>query len=61
MIKKDFIKIAKNVIELDILLDKHNIEQAESMWPSVINGPILIDKHSGQEYEDGDEYIYWPN
>ena len=51
----------EKVEELDNLLNKHNLEQIESMWPSVINGPILIDKHSGQQYEEGDEYIYWPN
>jgi len=47
--------------ELNKLIDEHNLEQIDSMWPSVINGPILIDKHSGEEYEEGDEYIYWPN
>ena len=46
---------------LEQLLDKHNLEQVESLWPSVLNAPILIDKHTGQEYEDDDEYIYWPN
>ena len=31
------------------------------MWPSVMNSRILIDKHFGEDYEHGDEYIYWPN
>ena len=30
---------------LDSLLDDHNSEQLESMWPSILNSPILIDKH----------------
>jgi uncharacterized sulfatase len=47
--------------ELEALLDAHNSEQAEPMWPSVMNGPQLVDKHGGQPYEEGDEYIYWPN
>ena len=47
--------------ELEALLDAHNAEQAEPMWPSVMNGPQLVDKHGGQPYEEGDEYIYWPN
>ena len=51
----------KKVAALDILLDNHNSEQLESMWPSVMNAPILIDKHFGEDYEEGDEYIYWPN
>ncbi|TDJ27134.1 MAG: sulfatase [Gammaproteobacteria bacterium] len=46
---------------LEALLDAHNAEQAEPMWPSVIQSPQLIDKHGGQPYEEGDEYIYWPN
>ena len=46
---------------LEQLLDKHNLEQVEPLWPSVANVPILIDKHTGQEYEKDDEYIYWPN
>jgi arylsulfatase A-like enzyme len=43
------------------LLAAHNAEQADPLWPSVLNAPQLIDKHGGQEYEEGDEYIYWPN
>ncbi|MDA1073800.1 MAG: sulfatase-like hydrolase/transferase [Proteobacteria bacterium] len=46
---------------LEALLDAHNAEQAEPMWPSIIQSPQLIDKHGGQTYEEGDEYIYWPN
>jgi arylsulfatase A-like enzyme len=49
------------VSELEVLLAKHNAEQAETLWPSVMESPQLIDKHGGQEYEEGDEYIYWPN
>ncbi|MBD3647360.1 MAG: sulfatase-like hydrolase/transferase [Pseudomonadales bacterium] len=49
------------VAELQALLDAHNAEQAEPLWPSVLNAPQLIDKHGGQEYKEGDEYIYWPN
>ena len=47
--------------ELEALLDAHNAEQADPMWPSVTQSPQLIDKHGGQAYEAGDEYIYWPN
>ena len=46
---------------LEALLDAHNAEQADPLWPSVIQSPQLIDKHGGQPYEEGDEYIYWPN
>ncbi len=51
----------EQVALLEDLLAAHNAEQAEPMWPSVVNAPQLIDKDGGQEYEEGDEYIYWPN
>jgi uncharacterized sulfatase len=51
----------RKVGELTALLDAHNAEQAEPMWPSVIESPQLVDKHGGEPYEEGDEYIYWPN
>ena len=47
--------------QLENLLTLHNAEQAEPLWPSVVDSPQLIDKHGGQDYEEGDEYIYWPN
>jgi uncharacterized sulfatase len=46
---------------LEQLLATHNAEQAAPMWPSILDGPQLIDKHGGQEYVPGDDYIYWPN
>ncbi|MEH6558670.1 MAG: sulfatase-like hydrolase/transferase [Oceanicoccus sp.] len=46
---------------LEQLLAAHNAEQAPPMWPSVTDGPQLIDKHGGQQYVPGDDYIYWPN
>jgi arylsulfatase A-like enzyme len=47
--------------ELEALLAAHNAEQAEPMWPSVLDAPQMIDKHGGQPYEVGDDYVYWPN
>ena len=47
--------------KLEALLAEHNAEQAEPMWPSITPSPQLIDKHGGQPYEEGDDYIYWPN
>jgi uncharacterized sulfatase len=46
---------------LEELLSAHNAEQADPLWPAVVDAPQLVDKHGGQEYEEGDEYIYWPN
>jgi arylsulfatase A-like enzyme len=49
------------VAEMEALLSAHNAEQAEPMWPSVVQDAQLIDKPGGVAYEQGDEYIYWPN
>ncbi len=49
------------VAELEGLLAAHNAEQVEPLWPSVFNSPQLIDKTSNEPYEEGDEFIYWPN
>ena len=46
---------------LEQLLDKFNSEQANPVVPSAFQVPILIDKYDGQEYEEGDDYIYWSN
>ena len=46
---------------LEQLLDKFNSEQADPVVPSAFEVPILIDKYDGQEYEEGDDYIYWSN
>ena len=55
------VRLPSRVAELDALLDAHNAEQVEPLWPSIVQGPLIIDKHGGQPYVDGDEYIYWPN
>ena len=50
-----------DVAMLEALLADHNAEQAEPMWPSVVDSPQLIDKTERVAYEEGDEYLYWPN
>ena len=49
------------VAELEALLAAHNAEQAEPLWPSVMDAPQRIDKHGGEPFSETDEYIYWPN
>ena len=49
------------VAELEAPPAAHNAEQAEPLWPSVMSSPQLVDKHGGQPYVEGDEYIRWPN
>ncbi len=54
-------QLPDKVAALEALLAAHNAEQAEPMWPSVVQNPQLIDKPGGVPYVQGDEYIYWPN
>ncbi len=54
-------RMPDKVAELEALLAAHNAEQAKPMWPSVAQDAQLIDKAGGVPYEEGDEYIYWPN
>ena len=51
----------EKVAEIETLLAAHNAEQVEPLWPSVFNAPQLIDKTSNEPFEEGDEFIYWPN
>jgi len=51
----------EKVAELETLLAAHNAEQVEPLWPSVFNASQLIDKTSNEPFEEGDEFIYWPN
>ena len=46
---------------IEELLAKFNSEQKEPLFPSSYEAPIMIDKYDGQDYEEGDEYIYWSN
>lgn len=43
------------------MLDEHNAEQADPLWPSLIESAQRIDKTLRDTPEVGDEYIYWPN
>ncbi len=51
----------QKVAELDALLDAHNTEQMQSLWPSVLQAPQLVDKTTNERFEDRDTYVYWPN
>jgi arylsulfatase A-like enzyme len=46
---------------LKALLAAFNAQQAEPLWPSVFEAPILIDKTLDQTESSDDEYIYYPN
>jgi len=50
------------VASLHALLDAHNAEQVEPLWPALLESPQFIDK-TGREPRDPetDEYVYWSN
>jgi arylsulfatase A-like enzyme len=47
--------------ELKTLLAKVDAEQAKPLWPSLLEGPIVIDTPSSYPVKPTDEYIYWAN
>ena len=60
--KNNLIKTHPEVAKyIEGLLVKFNSEQSDPLFPSSYDAPIMIDKYDGQEYEEGDEYIYWSN
>ena len=46
---------------IEELLVKFNSEQEDPLFTASYDAPIMIDKYDGQEYKEGDEYIYWSN
>jgi arylsulfatase A-like enzyme len=49
------------VAELMSLLDAHASASRPSLYPPVSEQVIAIDKTLADRFEEGDEYIYWPN
>jgi uncharacterized sulfatase len=49
------------VAALRAALAAHNAEQAPSLWPSLVEMPINIDKTLAEADAPDDEYVYWPN
>lgn len=49
------------VAELVALIDAHNAEQIDPSWPAQLESPQSIDKAGHLPWEEGDEYVYWPN
>ena len=43
------------------LLKAQDSQNAKPMWPSLLQGAVLIDKPGGAKQQAGDEYIMWDN
>lgn len=51
----------EKVAELLVLLDAHAAEARAPLYPAVLESAISIDKTLAEPFEEGDDYIYWPN
>jgi uncharacterized sulfatase len=51
----------ERVAALRRALAAHAAEQAESLWPSLTENPVNVDKTLAEPDALGDEYVYWPN
>ena len=47
--------------QLMALLEAHHRDAREPLYPAVLEAPVAIDKTLAERFEQGDEYIYWPN
>jgi uncharacterized sulfatase len=47
--------------ELQALLDAHQASARKPLYPYVAELPVAIDKTLAERFDEGDEYIYWPN
>jgi uncharacterized sulfatase len=47
--------------ELMDLLDAHQAGSRGPLYPATLESPIAIDKTRAERFEEGDEFIYWPN
>ena len=52
---------SEKVAELRGLLDEHAASARTPLYPAVMESAIAIDKTLIEPFEDGDDYIYWPN
>ena len=46
---------------LSALLAQQDARSVKPIWPSLLQGPVFIDKPGGVPQKAGDEYILWDN
>jgi uncharacterized sulfatase len=51
----------ERVAALRRALAAHDAEQAESLWPSLTENPVNVDKTLAEPDAEDDDYVYWPN
>lgn len=47
--------------ELTALLDEYRANSRPPLYHHVLEGPVAVDKNLSDYFEDGDDYVYWPN
>jgi uncharacterized sulfatase len=47
--------------ELSAILDAHHANRTPPLYEPAADSPVMIDKTMAERFEEGDEYIYWPN
>lgn len=47
--------------ELTALLDEYRANSRPPLYHHVLEGPVAVDKNLNDYFEDGDDYVYWPN
>jgi len=52
---------SEKLAELQNLIKVHAASGRRPLYPSTLQAPVMIDKALDQRFEEGDEYIYWPN
>jgi hypothetical protein len=53
--------VPEKTAALKALLANVDAEQAKPLWPSLLEGPIVIDTPSSYPVKPSDEFIYWAN
>ncbi len=51
----------EKVAELQALIEAHWADARPPLYPYTIESPIMVDKTGADQFEPGDEYVYWPN
>jgi len=51
----------QKLAELTRLIQAHQRGRKPVLYPAVTDNPIMIDKTLADTFEEGDEFIYWPN
>ena len=50
------------VKELKALLNNHKEAQPPTLYENSFRSvPVMVDKHAGEAFEQGDEFTYWDN